>query len=414
MGTRIKWMKNGINFYCIMFEGIANMMGNYLLGIQTIVPLFLLAYGASLGLIGIITTVQSVSGALVPLFFGGIVARAASKKRLSILANGVTRGMMLLVPFALILGLPNTVIVAVLLFGLLALFLGGPFTGLSWNYLLHDCVDTNARPRLLGILFTTSGIIAFVSSNFIKAIRDSSELSSNMKYFFIFGMASVLLASSVLFYIPLKESRQEISAPPRLNGREYVRALAASFRHEDFRKLIWANVFSNISLVLNAFLFVYADRDLNLASHLVSNLIIFQTIGIILGGIVTGQVSARFGVKRMLVLVESIGLCIPVCAILCMLVDNPYLPIGVSVFLLGFIRSGQLGYNNYIIEVVEKDTLITHMISKGMALLPVSFLSTAAGLYVQSHSMLPVFLIQVAASVATILFCMRLRLVRRE
>ena len=414
MKARKKWLITKVNYNCILFEGIANTMGIYLLGITTIVPLFLMEYGASLGLIGLITTFQSVAGALVPLFFGGIVARAVSKKNLSILVNGLTRGAILLVPLALLLGLPNPAIVAVLLFGLMALFLGGPFTGLSWNYLLNDCIDTNARPKLLGILFTTSGMIAFASSYFIKFIRDSISLQSNMKYFYIFGMAAIALASSVLFYIPLKESRQPITERIRLSIREYLGSLVTSFSNKDFRKLIWASVFSNIAFVLNAFLFVYADRDLALAPNLVSNLVIFQTIGIILGGIVTGQVSSRFGVKRMLLVIECMSLLIPVCAILCLFVGNPYVPICFSVSLLGFIRSGQLGYNNYIIEVVDKDKLITHMISKGLALLPMSFLSTAAGLYVQRHSMLPIFTIQIVASVFSIFMCSRLRLIKRE
>ena len=73
-----------------------------------------------------------------------------------------------------------------------------------------------------------------------------------------------------------------------------------------------------------------------------------------------------------------------------------------------------MGYNNYIIEVVEKDRIIFHMVTRGLVLLPVSFVTTAAGIYIQGHSMAPVQILQATASCVTIFLCLRLKLVSRN
>jgi MFS family permease len=166
--------------------------------------------------------------------------------------------------------------------------------------------------------------------------------------------------------------------------------------------------------MLYAFLFIYASSSLKLSTNLVSNLIIFQTAGIVVGGLVTGQISARFGVKRMLLLTEVTGLLIPILALLCLVSSNPYIPISFAIFLSGFNRSGTLGYTNYMIEVIDKEKVIYHVAATQLVLLPISFLSTIAGVYIQSHSMEPIFTFQIFVSVLAVLMCIRLRLVKRE
>ena len=175
-----------------------------------------------------------------------------------------------------------------------------------------------------------------------------------------------------------------------------------------------ANVASYISIVLNAFFYIFAANILKLPSVLISNMIIVQTAGQIVGGFVTAQVSARFGVKRLLVLSECVGLFVPLLEIFSLGIKDAYPVMLVGVFLLGFARNGWMGYTNYILEVVEKDNLIFHIVTRGLLLLPISFLSTGAGLYIQNHSILPVFLLQVAAACVAIFLCMRLRLVSRK
>lgn len=414
MAKFLQITREKLNYYCILFEGLFNLMGYDLLGITSITPLFLSEYGASLGLIGLLTTIQGVSQAVMPLLSGGFAARTKSKRRISLAFNGYSRTSVLLIPAMLLLGLPHGAVVGIFVAVFVLLVTASPIAGLAWNYLLNDCVTPRDRPRLLGVIFALSGVVSFGSSNLIKVIRDSDTLPGDMKYFYIFGFAGLALTASVLCFLPLKENRHPEPESRSFCVKDYLSSLARCFQNRDFARLTRANIFSYASAVLNAFIYIYASQGLKLQTNLVSNMIIFQTVGLIAGGIVTGQVSSRFGVKRMLVLIECAGIFIPLLELLSTCLKTPYPAMCACVFLLGFVRSGQLGYTNYIIEVVDKEKMIFHMVAKGLALLPVSFLSTLAGLYIQAHPMAPVFVIQVAASATAIFMCTRLRLVNRD
>ncbi len=403
-----------MNFYSILGEGLFNAAGLDLLGITSIAPLFLSQYGASLALIGMLTTVQGIAQAVMPLLAGGATARVKSKRRLSLVGNGISRSLILLIPISLLLPLSDGVIVGVFLFAFVILASVQPVTGLVWNYLLNDCLDTLERPKLFGSIMVLSGIISFGAGNLIKLIRDSSALPENMKYFYIFGLAGLLMSTSVLWFLPLRESGGAAAPGKTYNVKEYVTQLASCFQNKDYRKIASTNVASYVSLVLNAFFYIYAANILKLPSALISNMIIVQTAGQIVGGFVTARVSTRFGVKRLLILSECAGLLVPLLELASMGVKNAYPAMLVGVFLLGFARNGWMGYTNYILEVVEKDKLIFHIVIRGLLLLPISFLSTGAGLYIQNHSIFPVFLLQAAASCAAIFLCTRLRLVSRK
>jgi len=414
MEAFLKIAKGKKNYYCILGEGLFNQTGSDLMSITSIMPLFLAAYGASLGLIGMLTTLQGVTQAIVPFLSGGFVARAKSKRRISIVGNGISRTMIFLIPASLLFGLPHSAVVSIFICTFVLLVSISPMTGLTWNYLLNDCLSTLDRPKLLGVIFVTSGIVSLGTSNLVKVIRDSKALPENMKYFYIFGLAGLFMATSVLWFLPLRENRCDTAANKVFCVKDYMASLALCFKNKSFNRAVSANAFSYMSMVLNAFLYIYAVNGLKLQSHLISNMIIVQTVGQIAGGVITGKVSARFGVKRMLIMSECAGLFIPLLEILCMGLKNAYPAMCVCVFLFGFVRSGMMGYNNYIIEVVERDRIIFHMVTRGLVLMPVSFLSTAAGIYIQGHSMAPLQMLQAAASCTAIFLCMRLKLVSRD
>lgn len=407
-------IKEKINYYCIMFEGIFQLMGTELLGLTSIVPLFLLEYGATTGIIGMMMTLQAVTGAIVPLVLGNIVARAPSKRKLSLITNTLTRGSLVVLPILLISGFSNKVIVIIFMMVMFVHFVGKPFHGLAWFYLLANTITMKVRPKLLGVLFAISGVVSFGASYYIKLIRDSQVLLPHMKYFYIFGASSIAMILSVLAFIPLKETVMVQEKKKVFRVKEYIGSLLACYKIKDFRHLVRARVFSQTSMLMNAFLFIYASTGLKLESTAISNLIILQTLGIIIGGVVTGQVSSRFGVKRMLILNESAGLLIPILALICLKASNPLILFSVCILLVGFNRSGIMGYSNYMIEVIEQEKVIFGAIASSVALLPISFLSSIAGLYIQTHSMRLIFIGQIIASSIAIVMCVRLRLVRRE
>ncbi len=405
-----RWTRDQINYACIVMEGLFNTLGQDIIGMTTIVPLFLSELGASLGLIGGLSTMRSVVSAVVPLLFGGLVAAAPSKRRLTLALNGVGRGGLLLIPLALLLGMSGGSMIA-LFFGIMFVFsLCQPITGISWNYLLGNCVGPEKRGRLLGTLFGLSGVITFFSSMIIKGIRASSSLSSMGQYTAIFALGGAMVTLSVLCFLPLRERNVVVSPQEERSPKAYLAMLLLSFRNRDYNWAIITNGLGNLSMAVSAFFFLFAKDGLGLEADAISNLLIAQTLGIMLGGFITGRVSSRFGIKRMLLLVEGTAAMVPLFGFGALHLGAPFAFAAAAVFLIGFSRSGMVGYQAYILEVVEESRSIYSIVAKSMALLPLSFASVGIGAYLEARSMEPLFIFQMAVSILAVLSATRLKL----
>ncbi|MDR1262058.1 MAG: MFS transporter [Oscillospiraceae bacterium] len=389
-----------INAMCIAMEGLFNTLGHDVLGMNTIVPLFLADLGASLGLIGLVNTMRTVLGGIVPPLVGGMVDAAPSKRGLSILLNGIGRGSILLIPLALFLGARGGLMIALFFMAMFIYQVNQPITGITWNYLLGNCVPPEQRGQLLGMLFGVSGVITFGSGALVKAIRANEALSPMRQYAWIFLLGGLLMASSVLWYLPLKERRVERGERKAQPPFEYIRSLAGCFENKDYTRSVVANVLSSVSVAVSAFFLVFARDALNLSTDTISNLIIAQTLGIMLGGFIAGRVSARFGVQRMLVAAESAALLIPALGWTTLATADgagsipPVAWVAAAMFLIGFTRSGLVGYQAYILEVIDPAKSVGPIVAKNLAMLPFSFAGAVIGWYLDGHGYHAVFAAQ--------------------
>ena len=66
-----------------MLEGPFNTLGHDIIGMTTIVSLFLMELGPGTAVIGELNTVRSVAGGVMPLLMGGLVAAVTSKRKFS-------------------------------------------------------------------------------------------------------------------------------------------------------------------------------------------------------------------------------------------------------------------------------------------------------------------------------------------
>ncbi len=396
-----------VNSYCIMFEGLCNSLGTDIIGMSTIVPLFLSSIGASLSQIGSLSTIQSAMGTAVPLLMGGTVAAVSDKRRMSMLINGISRSSFLLIPLGLFLGLRPKAELTLFFIVIFFYYLMQPVTGLIWSYLLGACVPNQKRGRLLGTLFGLSGLLTFISSTIIKWIR-SSAFSESIQYAMIFSLGGTIMACSVLFFIPLRE-RTAVEAPKRIGFQVYIRELLSCFRNRLFCRLLVANAFSSAAVIINTFYLIFAQNRLGLGADKVSNLIIVQTLGLMAGGFTTGHISGKYGIKRTLQLIESLELLVPVMGLLA-LYGNPYFLAAVSLFTIGFIKSGTSAYQAYLLEIIPTQKSVFHIVAKNLVLLPFSFSGVLIGAIITRYSNGPAFIIQMVMAVLALTMVCTLRL----
>lgn len=382
-----------INGLCILSEGLFNALGNDIIGTATIIPLFLTYLGASLQQIGMVATIQSISGVALPLLMGGVVSAVNDKRVFAMVGNGIGRAIYLLVPLGLALGLSAEGELRLFFIVLLIHYPLVSVAGLTWNYLLGDCVSPGKRGWLLGRLFALSGLLSFLASTLIKVIRAQPTLSQASQFAWIFLIGGLCLTISPLAYIPLKpRTTRGVGGGARFGV--YMRALAECYRRPQFRRILYTRVFSQLSLSVNAFYFVFCQDVLSLPTDAVSNLIILQTLGMTVGGIFTGRVSQRFGSKRMLQIIEALGALVPVMGLLAMGGVAPFACSAAAVTIMGVIRSGSIGYSAILLEVVPVQHSIYAGVACNLAMLPLSFASVAIGALIARYSNAFAFVLQ--------------------
>jgi Na+/melibiose symporter-like transporter len=330
---------------------------------------------------------------------------------LSLTFNGIARTAILLIPLSLLFGLPNHWIITIFFIVILPFYVFSSVTGISWNYLLGTCVQPDSRGKLLGTLVACSGIVSFFSSNVVRLLRENEGLTQSGKYASIFGLGGVLMASSVLFFIPLKEQVFTPTPKEDRNIKAYFSSLLLCVKNKFFRRMIAAQAFSSTSMAMNTFLYIYAQNYLKVDTKVISLMLIVQTLGTIAGGFVTGKISEHLGSKRTIFTVECLGLTIPIME-LCALQfgGGPVLMIA-CVFLMGFSRSGQMAYQTYLLEVAGEGKSIFYLVSKSMILLPFSFVSVLVGLYFDgTYPISFVYILQICIAVVAIVLVTRMKL----
>jgi Na+/melibiose symporter-like transporter len=360
-----------------------------------------------------------VVAAVTPLVAGNFIATARVKKKISLGFNGTARTSMLLIPLMLMAGLPNNVVIAVFFCIITVFYICQSVTGIAWNYLLGTCVQPEQRGKLLGTLFAVSGLISFMSSNIVRVLRESETLLTNQRYSAIFGLGGFIMASSVLFFIPLKEAIPREPAKNERNLKFYIASLLHCCKNKLFLRLIITQVFSQICTTINTFVFVFANERLELATQWISLMIIIQTVGVVWGGLVTGRISARFGSKRTLMLAEGIGIVIPLLQLTALLAKpaGAPSPLGpgfmlATTFLMGFNRSGFMAFQSHLLEIAGNENSVYYVVAKSVLLLPVSFVSMLVGRYFDRFPdfVQPVYIVQILAAATALFFASRLRL----
>jgi predicted MFS family arabinose efflux permease len=177
-----------------------------------------------------------------------------------------------------------------------------------------------------------------------------------------------------------------------------------------FRRLIMTQACSNICVGINSFLYIIAQNYLKVPTQWISYMIIMQTVGVFFGGLLTGRISERFGSKRTLLLVESIGLGIPVLELLGLRFGHGEILMIIAVFFLGFMRSGFMAFQSHLLELAEQNKSVFYIVTKSMLLLPFTFASVGVGLFLERFPLPPVLFLQIGMAVLTVFCASRLKL----
>jgi len=398
-----------LNYYCMMLEGALNTIGVNLLGVTTLIPLFLQTYGANMKVVGLVSALAASLPMIVPIFVGDLVSMAKSKRQFIIRVNSVGRGMIIIMAPVLILHLEQKIVVIIFICIFSLFYIVQATTGLAWTDLLGKAVAPSKRGYLLGNLQVIAGVASVVASYFVKIVLDSGTLLVNQKYAIIFGLSGTLLLSTVLAMIPLREPFDKTTCISTKRIRQYFNNILACFNNKSFKIMTLTLMCSTAASSGLSFIFLFAKNTLNISPNNISGMFVIQTLGSIAGGLLYGKIFTLFGSKYVIQLSEISALLIPLLSLSTYMIYNDLFIMYIVAFLMGIKNGGMLGYTNYLIEILDEDLRVHGMVARSTLTSPFTFLNFFAGILVDTFGIIPLFILQIGISTVTVIFTFLLK-----
>ncbi len=389
------------NFKALLTEGILFTMGMAFVDVHAVVPVFIYAYTQSSFMAGLAATLYTAASVVTELFIGPYVKRIKNVPRyVSVFAMLFRPLPLIMIPVLLLASSNWTKAVAFLV--IYALLRGGDgLIYVSWNDLFGRSIDTRKRGLLLGYQQLFGGMGALLGGIMVKALLDHPGLTNDQRYAIIFSSSALVLCLSAAALFFARDIPHTVSKEKQ-NHRQYYRALPAYVRKNPvFGRVIIIRLLSTTANMIAPFVILFGQSHLALSTHQVSTLVYLQIIGGLVGGLIWGFVSSRYGHHRVIQLSQLTGLLLPVAILLLLLFPGPTLPVFLLwplVMINGMNLNNWAGFMNYTIDVVPADERPVYLLISNLAIVPFSFLTILAGMLIDAIGYLPIFVASALAA----------------
>ncbi len=381
------------NFIGGLWHGAFLALGMALTQPTTVISAFVAELTGSTIWVGGLATVLTVAGALPQLFVARWLDPMAFKKPyllvaiyLRVLSWGT------LAWFIYAIGGQHPITLAWILVGILTVFYAGGGLG---NVPFMDIVGKVIPPGKRGAFFGGRGALAAPLS--IGAAFAAQQILAHVAYpndyVLLFGLAAVALGIASLGFWVIREPPSPVTkrhAPP---WREYWKqVLASSLR---LKELILAQLLTGFSLMALPFYVVFAREKLGSPIEAVGWFLLAQVLGGVLSNLLWARLVDRSGSRRMLVFCAVLSTSTPLLAVI--LSPLGWLALLPVFFLAGATFNGRsVGFQSALLELAPVGERGTYAGLNEVLILPVAFLSLAAGVLLQYWSYPALFLLAAA------------------
>lgn len=378
------------NFFGGLWHGAFLALGMALTQPTTVISAFIADLTGSTVWVGGLATVLTVAGASPQILIAWRIEPCRRKKPFLLLAiylRVLSWGVLAWLIFAI--GSERPQLLSWALVGLLAVFYaGGGLGGVPYTDIIGKIIPPDRRGTFFGGRQALAAPLVVGGALLARHILATVEYPNN--YALIFGAAAAaLLVASLGFWL--------IREPPRTDSdgyipvwSEYVQQLLAAARH--LKMLVIVQLLTGFSLMAIPFYIVYVRKELGAPQQVIAWFILSQAAGGILANLLWAWLVDRRGSRDMLTACAMISMLTPLLAVgLGHLGWQAMLPV---FFLMGASINGRsVGFSSALLELAPASRRPTYSALNALLILPVAFLSLAAGVLLQYWSYSVMFLL---------------------
>jgi MFS family permease len=400
------------NLWAYMMEGVLFLVGVSFLDATAIIPVFIYTYTQSLELAGLATTLNTASSIIAQTVVGPYVNSIHNMPRYIKRIMFICRPLPLLMIPILFASLNPYLTVTVFLVIYALLWASDGLVVVPWGDVLARTIAAEKRGKLLGYQQLWGGIGSLAAGFLIKYTLESTAFTNATRFSILFGSAALFLILAATAFSFTKDL-------PRTPGKKianplhYYRQLPAYFgKNKDFARMAVVRMVGSVTTMISPLVILFGKTLFGLNPAQVSTLIYLQIVGSLVGGLVWGTISSRFGNKFVIMTSQVVGLTLPLLALGCLMIKSltiPYYILWIIVLGNGMLKGSWLGYMNYTMDVSSEDNRTVFLLLNSLITFPLTFLSFIAGIIADHWGFVPLFILSAVAAVTAICLSTRLK-----
>jgi len=378
------------NFVAGLWHGAFLAFGMALTDPTTVISAFVANLTGSTVWVGGLSTVLTVAGALPQLF----VARWLEPKprKLPYLLVAISLRVMswgVLAWLIFTIGAQHPMTLAWIFVGMLAIFYaGGGLANIPYTDIIGKVIPQNRRGAFFGGKGALAGPLSVGAALLARKILAGVTYPNN--YALLFGLAAVSLAIASLGFWAIREPLSTAAENTMLSWHEYWHKLLSASLH--MKELIGAQLLTGFSVMALPFYVVFAIQQRNAPAEAVGWFLLMQVIGGALSNLIWARLVDHLGSRHMLFYCAIISTLTPILAIV--LSSLGWITMLAVFFLAGAATNGRaVGFQSALLEIAPATERSTYAGLNAVLILPVAFLSLAAGYFLQHWSYTALFLI---------------------
>lgn len=381
---------NRRNFIAGLWHGAFVALGMALTQPTIVISSFVADLTGSTIWVGGFSTVLYVAGALPQIFVARWIEPKTRKLPYLIAAISlrvISWGTLAVLIFAI--GDTHPILLAWILVVMLAIFYaGGGIANIPYTDIIGKVIPIGKRGAFFGGKGALAGPLSVGAALGAKHILANVEYPTN--YALLFGFAALGLGIASLGFWAIREPLSTENKKPILPWRDYWQQLKIASRQ--IKNLITAQLLTGFSLMALPFYVVFARDQLNAPTEAVGWFLLVQILGGTLSNLVWARLVDYYGSRRMLFYCAVLSTLTPIFAII--LSPLGWIAMLPVFFLAGAISDGRsVGFQSALLEIAPATERSTYAGLNAVLILPIAFLSLAAGYFLQHWSYTALFLI---------------------
>lgn len=381
------------NFIGGLWHGAFLALGMALTQPSTIISAFVADLTGSTIWVGGLATVLTVAGALPQLFVARWMDPIVFKKPYllgAIYLRVLSWGTLAWLIYAI--GGQHPITLAWILVGILAIFYaGGGVANIPFTDIIGKVIPPGKRGAFFGGRGALAGPLSIGAALAARQILAHVAYPNN--YALLFGLAAVGLGIASLGFSVMQEPPSPVAERRIQPWREYWKQIMAVSLC--LKELTIVQLLTGFSLMTLPFYVVYAREKLGAPADAVGWFLLAQVLGGVLSNLAWARLVDHSGSRRMLFFCSVLSTSTPLLAVVLSPLGWPaLLPV---FFLAGATFNGRtVGFQSALLELAPAAERGTYAGLNEALILPVAFLSLAAGVFLQHWSYTTLFLFAAA------------------